>query len=162
MHGGTATPTPRRARRRRAVADRDLASEVTRSVDPTSPLRVAAGVMERRGVSSLLVGDGGIVTERDLVRAMSHGIPPTEPVGEVATAHPVVVSGAVSVVDGCATMLAEQVRHLVVDIGGGRLGIVSMRDVLSVLIHSATPHVWLTSLRLSVPDASDTTEIWLG
>lgn len=163
----THTKTSQSSTRRVGITDRsplgDLASEVTLYVEPESSVRDAAATMEREGVSSLLVAGTGIVTERDLVRAISHGISPSEAVGNIATAHPVVVSGALSVVDGCATMLAEGVRHLVVDIGGGRLGVVSIRDVLAVLIHSTTPQVWLSSLRMAVPVSSaTTTEVWLG
>ena len=139
-----------------------LASAVTLAVGRQATLAEVAATMERHGVSSLLVSGGGIVTERDVVRAVGHGTPPTASVDEIATAHPVVVSGAVSITEGCAAMLAEGIRHLVVDIGGGQLGVVSMRDVLAVLIHSREPQVWLSSLRLVVPDSSETTEIWLG
>lgn len=68
------------------------------------------------------------------------------------------MSGATSVVDACAVMLNEEVRHLLVDVDGA-LGVLSLRDVAAVLLQTAEPHIWLASLRVAIDTPA---EIWLG
>lgn len=120
----------------------------------------AAAAMEAAGVSALLVeGAGGVVTERDIARAMAHGVPGDELVDAVATRYPLVVPGSMPVVEACGVMLNEHLRHLLVDLDGDRVGIVSLRDVAAVLLQAADPHLWLASLRVAVESPA---EIWLG
>ena len=128
-------------------------------VDATCSVADAVVVMEEAGVSALLVGDAdAIITERDIARALGHGVSADESVGAVATPHPLTVPGTMPVVDACATMLNEQVRHLVVALDGG-VGLVSLRAVAAVLLQSAEPQIWLASLRVAVDIPP---EIWLG
>ena len=98
------------------------------------------------------------MTERDLARALGAGHSPEEPVGVVTTRHPVAVSGDDTVVTAAARMLNEEVRHLVVELPGGAVGVVSMRDVLAVLLGAAEPHIWLASLRIEI----ESPDYWLG
>jgi hypothetical protein len=63
-----------------------------------------------------------------------------------------------SVVDGCATMLNEDVRHLVVETDHGP-AVLSLRDVAAVLLQASDPHIWLSSLRIKIETPA---EIWLG
>jgi CBS domain-containing protein len=120
----------------------------------------AVAAMQRHDVSAVLVGDGaGIVTERDLARAVGAGIRSADPVDRVMTPHPLAVPGDTSVLDAAALMLNEQVRHLVVDLGGARVGVISIRDLLAVLLQAADPHLWLTSLRIAIDSPP---EVWLG
>jgi CBS domain-containing protein len=118
----------------------------------------AVGEMERAAVSSLLVEGDGIVTERDIARALGHGVEPSAAVETIATWHPVVAPSSMTVVDAAATMLNEHVRHLVVDVPGG-MAVVSMRDVTAVLLQASSPHLWLESLRIAVVAPAET---WLG
>ena len=130
---------------------------VTVTVDCT--LATAVVTMEAAGVSALLVGEhAAIITERDIARALGHGVPVDEIVGRVATPYPLVVSGSMSVVDGCATMLNEHVRHLVVETDDGP-AVLSLRDVAAVLLQTSDPHIWLSSLRIRIETPTD---IWLG
>ena len=120
----------------------------------------AAQMMELANVSALLVDDrAGIVTERDLARALGAGRSPEDTVSTVATPHPLVVDGAMSVLDAAALMLNEQVRHLVVVLPEEQRGVVSIRDLLAVLLEAADDHVWLASLRVAIEAPA---EIWLG
>ena len=139
-----------------------LAALVGRSAveaDPSCTLAAAARLMEVEGVSALLLRDTvGIVTERDITRALARGCTPDVAVSRVATPEALVVDGRVPIVDACALMLNEEVRHLVVDLDGA-FAIVSMRDVTAVLLQVADPHLWLTSLRVAVEGPA---EIWLG
>jgi CBS domain-containing protein len=132
-------------------------TSVTVAVDCT--LADAVATMEAAGVSALLVGaHAAIITERDIARALGHGVPVDEVVGRVATPYPLVVSGSMSVVDGCATMLNEHVRHLVVETDHGP-AVLSLRDLAAALLQASDPHIWLSSLRVKIEVPP---EIWLG
>lgn len=111
----------------------------------------AGRVMRQHNVSALLV-DGGraIVSERDLARALTTGLGPEDPVSAVATLHPVTVSADMAIVDAAALMLNEEIRHLAVELPRDRLGVVSLRAVLAVLLQAARPELWLDQLRLQV------------
>src|SRR5688572_8120347 len=129
------------------------------TVAPEATLADAVATMEEAGVSALLVEhSAGIITERDIARALGHDAPTTTTVDRVATPHPVVVPGSMPVLEACAVMLNEQIRHLVVEVDDA-LGILSLRDLAAVLLQSADPHLWLASLRVAIELPS---EIWLG
>ena len=148
-----------------------------RVVDPSSPVAVlvaraavtvpetcsladAVAVMKAENVSSVLLeGRAGIVTERDLARAHGAGCAATEPVVAIASRHPVSVTGDTTVIAAAALMLNEQVRHLLVELDAGAIGVVSMRDLLAVLLQAVDAHLWLTSLRIAIEPPS---ELWLG
>jgi CBS domain-containing protein len=73
----------------------DVASHMTRdllTVSPSAPLRDAAREMHARGVGAVLVLDEGrligILTERDMLRAVATEHQPDEPVSEWMTHHP--------------------------------------------------------------------------
>lgn len=121
-------------------------------IEPSASLAEAAKRMTERGVSALLVGPGAsaIVTERDLVRAMAAGMAAEEPVQAVASRHPVTVPAQMTILEAVATMLNEEVRHLVVAMEGGRVGLVSLRELVAALLQAADSHIWLASLRVMV------------
>jgi CBS domain-containing protein len=130
------------------------------AVDEQSTIADAVEAMRAAHVSSLLLADSiGIVTERDIARALGAGRSPEDPVEAIASRHPLGVTGDMTVVAAAELMLNEEVRHLVVALDGNDIGVVSIRDVLAVLVQAADPSVWLTSLRISIDPP---TEIWLG
>lgn len=136
-----------------------LATRPAVTVPSRCTLARAVAQMEASGISALLVDDrAGIITERDIARALAHGASVDEVVGRVATPHPLIVPASMTVVEACATMLNEHVRHLVVELAGG-LAVISLRDVAAVLLQSADPHIWLASLRVAIEVPA---EIWLG
>ena len=51
-------------------------------------------------------------------------------------------------------MLNKQIRHIVVMLPGKRLGIVSLRTLMAVLLQATTPRIWLERLRFEF-DATD-------
>lgn len=129
-------------------------------VEPETPIREAAALMRSANVSSMLVGGAdAIVTERDLCRAWSDGFAGDEPVSSLATAPPVCVASSSPITEAAALMLNRGVRHLVVLDGDARVGVVSLRTVLAVLLQAAEPRFWLTELRVSLSEAP---EFWLG
>ena len=136
-----------------------LVSRAAVTVDPRCTLADAVAAMEAAAVSALLVEKlGGIITERDIARALGHGVPVDETVARIATPHPIVVPGSTTVMEACATMLNEHVRHLVVALGD-TVGVISVRDVAAVLLQSTDPHIWLASLRVAIEAPAET---WLG
>jgi signal-transduction protein with cAMP-binding, CBS, and nucleotidyltransferase domain len=122
------------------------------------PVAEAVAIMERSGVSSLLVDGDGIVTERDIARGLCQGTDPAAAVESVTVWHPLSVTASVSVVDAAATMLNEHLRHLIVTMPGD-VAVVSLRDLTAVLLQATTPDLWLASLRVAVDGPA---EIWLG
>jgi CBS domain-containing protein len=137
-----------------------LAGRAAVTVPPTGSLADAIELMTAAKVSSLLLeGRAGIVTERDLARALGAGCEATDPVEAIASRHPVTVPGCTTVTAAAGLMLNEQVRHLLVELDTGHIGVVSIRDLLAVLLQAVDPHLWLTSLRVAIETPS---EMWLG
>jgi signal-transduction protein with cAMP-binding, CBS, and nucleotidyltransferase domain len=130
------------------------------AVDETATLSEAAAVMRHANVSCVLIGaHGAIATERDLTRAVAAGLSADEPILTVASRDPVRVGALIPLVDAAALMLNQEIRHLIIEFPDGNEGVVSLRDIVAVLLQSANPHLWLTSLRLAIETP---TEIWLG
>lgn len=129
-------------------------------IESTETVAEAARLMRVERVSSLLVDGGcGIVTERDISRGVGAGVDPAEPVSSVATPRPFIVDGAVSIMDCAKTLLDEDIRHLVVELPDGSLGVISLRDVAAILMRQADHrHWWMSSL--FVPRIPS--ENWLG
>lgn len=116
---------------------RDAMSTTLVSVGPDHTLQQAAEAMVAHGVGSALVldldGEGpGILTERDVLRAVAAGEDPA--VTRVADHHvdDVVVAAPDWDLDRAArAMIGGGFRHLVVvDQAGEVLGMVSMRDIV--------------------------------
>ena len=120
----------------------DIGTIYRRDVVSTTPeerLGEAARRMRAHGISALVVMDGdkavGIITERDLTRATAAGEQPQETtVIEYMTDHPVMVGPDTGVREAAAEMLELDVRHLPVGVGGDVLGMISLRDLLTVLV----------------------------
>jgi acetyl-CoA synthetase len=129
------------------------------SVASTESLGMAGRLMREHNVSALLVDNGNaIVSERDMTRAIASGLTFEEEVATVATPQPIVVDANVPIVEAAALMLNEEIRHLVVRVSDDRLGIVSLRAVLAVLLQATKPDIWLEKLRLQV--RLDPGEMW--
>jgi CBS domain-containing protein len=103
----------------------------------TDTLRSAAERMWREQTGSLLLMDGerlaGIITERDLLRAVALGADPaTSTVDEAMTTEVFTVHPDLPLRDAAREMAARWIRHLPVVDGGQLLGMVSMRDVTGI------------------------------
>ena len=137
-----------------------LASRAAVTVPHRCSLADAVEVMKAEAVSSVLLeGRTGIVTERDLARAFGAGCSAMDPVEAIASRHPVTVPGDTTVIAAAGLMLNEQVRHLLVELHTGAVGVVSIRDLLAVLLQAVDSELWLTSLRVAIETPS---EMWLG
>jgi CBS domain-containing protein len=113
-------------------------------VDPTTPLADAAQRMSDRGVGAVLVLTGehvsGILTERDVLRAVATGPVEGTHVAAWMTRDPETVGMAESTSQAAAVMIHGGFRHLpVVDDGGNAVGIVSIRDLMRVVVDDESP-----------------------
>lgn len=104
------------------------------TADAASTLSDAATLMGEHGVGSVLILDDGhlvgIVTERDIVRALSSAHDaPVSPVTEWMTKEPVTVAPDVDVKIALRTMIDGGFRHLPVVEGDRPVGMLSIRDV---------------------------------
>lgn len=116
---------------------RDVMTEATVTETPTDSLRAAAERMWREQTGSLLITDdgrlAGIITERDMLRAVALGADPDRStVDEVMTASVYTVPPDMPLHVAAREMAARWIRHLPVVENGVLLGVVSMRDVTGV------------------------------
>ena len=114
----------------------------TVSVRPDTTIRQVAETLAREEVGAVVVkgSDGlvGIVSERDLVRALSEGVDPdAERAADVMTFDLLSVESAASIDDVARLMLDGGVRHLPVVDAGGPVGIVSIRDLLAAFVEQS-------------------------
>lgn len=105
------------------------------TVGPLDTLEQAAQAMiERKVGSAVVVKDGahaGIVTERDVLRAVARGtVPWSTKIEDVMTADPICAEPEVEISKAMQMMLEGGFRHLPVVQDGKLVGIVSLRDLL--------------------------------
>ena len=105
----------------------------------STPMAEAAQRMVRRGIGSVLVVDGamlsGILTERDVLRAASKATDmSSDPVSRWMTPDPTSCRPDTTTEAAAELMLSGGFRHLPVMDGETLIGIVSLRDVLSARI----------------------------
>ena len=120
---------------------RDVMGQVKVKLSPSDSLRdVAKALAEARtGLGIVEVEGGGVITERDVLRAIAGGTDlDRASAGDHMTAHPVSVAPETPLGDACDLMIARGVRHLLVDEGGSLVGVLNMRDVVGVLSGAAT------------------------
>jgi diguanylate cyclase (GGDEF)-like protein len=122
----------------------ELMSHDVELVTPDTPLRSVIHKMHRHGHSCCLIGEhnspAGIVTERDLVKAMESLIDnpalADQPVSTYMTAPPQTVRSDQSLFDALVISHAEKVRHLpVVDDDDKLAGIVTHTDLTHAHFH---------------------------
>jgi len=121
------------------VQIRNIMQSPVVSTDPEQSLRSAAQVMREHGIGSVVVEqDGrvvGILTERDLMHAAAQiGDVGKARVGDHMTAPVVTASPNWDVTVAATEMTHRHIRHLVVVEGDRALGVVSLRDVMSVFL----------------------------
>lgn len=118
---------------------RDLPPGRLLSVEPDTTVAEVAREMRVEDSDSVAVmTDGrlvGIITERDLVRAIADGVNPKQATaGVIMTSDPVTVDAEEDVSVVALRMMRLGVRHLpVVDAGGNPIGLLSARNLVAVL-----------------------------
>lgn len=109
---------------------------VTTASPATTLLDISSRLAEHKIGAIVVVGDAGqvvgIVSERDVIRAIGTGGPGAlgKPVGEVMTRNVVTCSGTSTIEDMMATMTQGRFRHLPVVEDGALTGIISIGDVV--------------------------------
>jgi CBS domain-containing protein len=103
----------------------------------------AAKRMVARGVGAVLVLDGerldGILTERDLMRAVAGGFSDDARVADWMTRHPETVDASDSTDHAASLMIHGGFRHLPVVEEGHVAGIISIRDLMRVALQDSAP-----------------------
>jgi CBS domain-containing protein len=113
------------------------------TVDPTTSLSEAAEAMTERGVGAALVLTGdhvsGILTERDVLRAVATGPVEGTHVAAWMTRDPETIELTERIGQAAALMIHGGFRHLPVVDDGKPVGIVSIRDLMRVAVDDEAP-----------------------
>jgi signal-transduction protein with cAMP-binding, CBS, and nucleotidyltransferase domain len=119
------------------VRVRDVMTQAMVTESKQDSLRSAAERMWRQQTGSLIVSEdghlAGIITERDVLRAVALGADPDKTtVDDAMTTEVFSVSPDMALQEAAREMAVRWIRHLPVLEGGQLLGVVSMRDVTGV------------------------------
>jgi len=113
------------------------------TVEPDASLQEAVKRMADRGVGAVVVLDGarlaGILTERDVLKAVAAGVEREATVGDRMTRHPETVESYESTDQAAALMIHGGFRHLPVVDGGEVKGMLSIRDLMRVALEDRAP-----------------------
>ena len=123
-----------------------VASHMSRdllTVGPDDRLGEAAQRMVARGVGAVLVMEGdrlaGILTERDLLKAVAGGLSDDARVRDWMTRHPETIEASDATDHAAALMIHGGFRHLPVVEEGAVAGIISIRDLMRVALQDMAP-----------------------
>src|SRR5262245_25386025 len=113
------------------------------TVEPTLPIADAAVRMASRNVGTVLVMDAdrliGILTERDVLRAVAAGFDGSLPVSQWMTPGPETIDDDDTIEQAAVLMIHGGFRHLPVFSGGKPVGILSIRDLVRVALVDTAP-----------------------
>jgi len=113
------------------------------SVSQDTTLAAAAQRMSGGRVGAVVVLDGtrlaGIVTERDVLRAVGEGRVEGSTVADWMTGDPETIEPSETTDMAATLMIHGGFRHLPVVEGGNVIGIVSIRDLMRVVLDDAAP-----------------------
>ena len=115
-----------------------LMESPVRTIEGRATLRDAARALHEGDMGTLVIMHGsaiaGILSERDVVRALADGTDPDNtPVRDVMSKDPRYLTTADTVTAAVEIMLAAGIRHLPVVDEAELVGIVSIRDLLGEL-----------------------------
>jgi CBS domain-containing protein len=113
------------------------------TVDPALPVTEVARRMVERNVGAVLVlEDGrlaGIMTERDLMRAVARGARDEATVADCMTRDPETIEPDATTQHAATLMIHGGFRHLPVVEGDAVVGMLSIRDLVQVVLEDAAP-----------------------
>jgi CBS domain-containing protein len=113
------------------------------TVEAGLPLVAVAQRMAERNVGAVLVMEGrrlaGIMTERDLMRAVGRGLRDDAVVGEHMTANPDTIAPDDAIEHAAVMMIHGGYRHLPVVDGDDVVGVLSIRDLVPMLLEDSAP-----------------------
>ena len=137
---GTTRP-PLYTQRMQRVADLMAGDLLT--VEAGAPITDAVRSMDNRRVGAVLVLEGerlvGVFTERDVLRAVAHGLVPEATVGEWMTHGPETIDPDETAEHAAVLMIHGGFRHLPVVAEGKVIGILSIRDLMRSVLDDAAP-----------------------
>jgi CBS domain-containing protein len=124
------------------LVDRHMSRDLL-TVEAGVPVVAVARRMVDRNVGAVLVlEDGrlaGIMTERDVMRAVARGLRDAVVVGECMTADPDTIAPDDTVEHAAVLMIHGGYRHLPVVDGDDVVGVLSIRDLVQVVVEDSAP-----------------------
>ena len=113
------------------------------SVETSVSITEVAQRMVDRNVGAVLVLDDGrltgILTERDVLRAVARGLSDDRRVADCMTAHPETIGPDDTTEHAVVLMLHGGFRHLPVVEGDDLVGVISIRDLVPLLLEDTSP-----------------------
>ena len=113
------------------------------TVERDATLADAARRMSERGVGAVVVVERerltGILTERDILKAVAAGLREDARVSEWMTRHPETVESSDATDHAASLMIHGGFRHLPVVDEGELVGILSIRDLMRVALEDRAP-----------------------
>jgi len=107
-----------------------------------SIIQVAQRMVDRNVGAVLVLDDGrltGILTERDVLRAVAGGLRDDTCAADCMTAHPVTIGPDDTTEHAVVLMLHGGFRHLPVIQGDDLVGVISIRDLAPLLLEDTAP-----------------------
>jgi CBS domain-containing protein len=124
-------------------AVRELMSSDLLTVEPDVGVIAVVQQMVKRNVGAVLVLDdgrlAGIMTERDLLRAVARGLGDDAVVRDHMTPHPETIAPDDTSEHAVVLMIHGGFRHLPVVDGAEVLGIISIRDLVPLVLEDSAP-----------------------
>jgi CBS domain-containing protein len=124
------------------VARNHMSTELL-TVDPSAPVTEVAKRMVAKDVGAVLVFDEGaicgILTERDVLRAVADGLDDATLVRERMTANPETLDADDTTEHAAVLMIHGGFRHLPVVEQGEVVGVLSIRDLMRVVLEDSVP-----------------------
>jgi CBS domain-containing protein len=113
------------------------------TVEAGLPVVAVAQRMADRNVGAVLVLEAGrlagIMTERDLMRAVARGLRDDAVVGECMTPDPDTIAPDDTIEHAAVLMIHGGYRHLPVVDGHDVVGVLSIRDLLQIVVEDSAP-----------------------
>jgi CBS domain-containing protein len=113
------------------------------SVEPGLSLTEVAKRMVAKDVGAVLVTEGkqlvGILTERDVLRAVARGIDESTTAADWMTRDPETLEPDESTEHAAVLMIHGGFRHLPVTEGDEIVGMLSIRDLMRIVLEDAVP-----------------------
>ena len=124
------------------VARNHMSTELL-TVDPTAQVTEVAKRMVAKDVGAVLVFEEGaicgILTERDVLRAVADGIDDATLVRDRMTASPETLDADDTMEHAAVLMIHGGFRHLPVVEQGEVVGVLSIRDLMRVVLEDSVP-----------------------
>jgi len=124
------------------VARNHMSTELL-TVDPSAAVTEVAKRMVAKDVGAVLVFDEGaicgILTERDVLRAVADGIDDATLVRDRMTANPETLDADDTTEHAAVLMIHGGFRHLPVVEQGEVVGVLSIRDLMRVVLEDSVP-----------------------